>query len=146
MMAPICLVCAARETRPLDAPSRWRCRACGFVFVDPVDGTLGAGYDTTCAGGTADAIDEGRRPLYAKLLGEVPPSGGRRCLDVGSGGGLFVRLAAAAGWDAVGVDPAGPEKADSRCRLMRIEFLVVSDGRYLTRSQKSEDRSQNWLF
>jgi 2-polyprenyl-3-methyl-5-hydroxy-6-metoxy-1,4-benzoquinol methylase len=72
--------------------------------------------------GDGGAIDDGRRPLYASLLRRVPPSGGRRCLDVGSGGGLFVRLAAEAGWDAVGVDPAGPQVEGRGFRLLRADF------------------------
>jgi glycosyltransferase involved in cell wall biosynthesis/2-polyprenyl-3-methyl-5-hydroxy-6-metoxy-1,4-benzoquinol methylase len=87
---------------------------------------LGAAYEGTDADGTADAIDEGRRPLFLSLLRELPPWGGRRCLDVGSGGGLFVRLAAAAGWEAMGVDPAGPEQSGSRFRLVRMEFPSVT--------------------
>jgi SAM-dependent methyltransferase len=104
----------------------WKCPACGFVFIDLADVVLGAAYEGTCVDGTADAIDEGRRPLFASLLGELALWGGRRCLDVGSGGGLFVRLAAAAGWEAVGVDPAGPEVAGPGFRLVRMEFPPVA--------------------
>ena len=105
----------------------WICRACGFVFVDLQDVVLGAAYEGTYADGTADAIDEGRRPLFTSLLGELAPSGGRRSLDVGSGGGLFVRLAAAAGWQAVGVDPAGPETTGSGFRLVRMDFPPAAE-------------------
>ena len=128
MTAPACLVCDARETRAIHASltTRWRCLACGFVFVDTADVTLGAAYEGTCADGTADAIDEGRRPLFTSLLREITPSGGKRCLDVGSGGGLFVRLAAAAGWEAMGVDPAGPEQSGPGFRLVRMNFPPVT--------------------
>jgi SAM-dependent methyltransferase len=115
-----CLVCG-RQAAPLEA-ARWRCRACGLVFTDPLDAPLASLYEGTGSDGTADAIDERRRPLFTALLGRLPPFGGGRCLDVGSGGGLFVRLAAAAGWDAVGVDPAGPALTSGRARLVRMAF------------------------
>jgi SAM-dependent methyltransferase len=102
------------------------CHACGFVFVDAADVVLGAAYQGTSADGTADAIDEGRRPLFVGLLRQLTPSGGGRCLDVGSGGGLFVRLAAAAGWEAIGVDPAGPEQSGTGFRLARMDFPPVT--------------------
>ena len=124
MTTPACLVCEAR-TDPVDPEppiTRWRCRACGFVFVDAADVVLGAAYEGTDADGTADAIDEGRRALFTSVLAELVPSGGGRCLDVGSGGGLFVRLAAAAGWEAVGIDPAGFEREGAGFRLVRGEF------------------------
>ena len=151
MSTPACLVCGARSVAALPwrgawggrgarlvppmssvgpggrpEPPRWNCRRCGFLFVDVADGVLGAAYEVTCADGTADAIDEGRRPLFARLLRELTPRGGRRCLDVGSGGGLFVRLAAAAGWEAVGVDRAGPEETGAGYRLARLDFPTAA--------------------
>jgi SAM-dependent methyltransferase len=120
MSMTACLVCDATATVHLD-PARRRCRACGFVFAVSPGAVPGARYDMLYAG-DGGALDDGRRPLYETLLRRTPPSGGRRCLDVGSGGGLFVRLAAEAGWDAVGVDPAGPQLEGSGCRLFRAEF------------------------
>jgi SAM-dependent methyltransferase len=121
MTTPACLVCGAASTTPTHA-GRWRCGACGFLFVETGDAALGSGYDRSLADGTADAVDEGRRPLFTSLLAPLTPFGGGRCLDVGSGGGLFVRLAAARGWEAVGVDPAGPERTGPRFRLVRMDF------------------------
>jgi SAM-dependent methyltransferase len=115
-----CLVCGAAPTTGLDDVRR-RCRACGFVFAEVPSAVSSAQYDMLYAG-NGGGIDDGRRPLYTALLRRVPPFGGRRCLDVGSGGGLFVRLAAEAGWEAVGIDPAGPALEGPRLRLLRADF------------------------
>jgi SAM-dependent methyltransferase len=87
-----------------------------------VDASLSAPYEAARVSGAAAHIDEARRRLFAAQLARLAPSGGGRCLDVGSGGGLFVRLAAAAGWDALGIDPAGPELEGAGFRLARLPF------------------------
>jgi glycosyltransferase involved in cell wall biosynthesis/SAM-dependent methyltransferase len=120
-----CLVCEATKTVALDRARR-RCRACGFVFAECPEDVASARYDLRY-GGDDGGIDDGRRPLYAALLRRVPAFGGRRCLDIGSGGGLFVRMAAEAGWDAVGIDPAGPETEGPHVRLIRGAFPACAD-------------------
>lgn len=44
------------------------------------------------------------RDLHRQAVGLLPPGAGRVWLDVGCGPGLVTRLAAAAGYDAIGVD------------------------------------------
>jgi SAM-dependent methyltransferase len=125
MTVPVCLVCGAAATVGLDRARR-RCRACGFVFAVSPGAVRSAQYDLLYAADDR-GIDDGRRPLYAGLLRRLPPFGGGRCLDVGSGGGLFVRLAAEAGWDAVGIDPAGPQVDGRGFRLLRADFPARAD-------------------
>ena len=47
------------------------------------------------------------RDLHRQALGLLPPGAGQAWLDVGCGPGLMPRLAAAAGYDAMGVDADG---------------------------------------
>lgn len=121
MTAPACLVCEAPGAVRVDA-LRWRCRPCGFVFVDTGGMRRLGEYADVYAGDAGHAIDEGRRPLYASLLASVPPFGNRRCLDVGAALGLFPRIAAAAGWRAVGIDSSGPSHEGEGYRLLRADF------------------------
>lgn len=121
MRAPDCLVCDAHDVTALEPP-HWRCRRCGFVFVHEPEAWRTRDYGALYANDTGLRIDAARRAMYDALLAAVPPFGSRRALDVGCGGGLFVRRAAAAGWDAVGIDPAAPDEAGPSHRFVRDGF------------------------
>jgi SAM-dependent methyltransferase len=115
-----CLVCEAPALVALDGDRR-RCRRCGFV-VGPRTDASAVAYARLYAGERGREVEEGRRRHYLQLLASLPPFGNRRTLDVGCGGGLFSRLAAAAGWTAVGVDPAVIEEERDGFRLVRRDF------------------------
>jgi 2-polyprenyl-3-methyl-5-hydroxy-6-metoxy-1,4-benzoquinol methylase len=52
---------------------------------------------------------------------------GARVLDVGSGNGGFLQWAAAAGWDAVGVDPDPAAVVAARVRGLKIHLGTLTD-------------------
>jgi SAM-dependent methyltransferase len=78
--------------------------------------------------GRGRAVEEARERVYSAVLERFTPHGARRCLDVGAGSGVFVRMAARRGWDCVGVDPAGPDLVEPGMRLVRSAFPPAPDG------------------
>lgn len=83
-----------------------RCQACGVVFRNPRAAV--SRYLEQFSSGRAEVADEAwlgarRRATFARFLDTWPGPPGR-VLDVGCGGGWFLRVAADRGWDAVGVD------------------------------------------
>lgn len=127
-MSPRCLACG-EAARPLfDA---WtRCPRCGFVEGVRAEGAERASYRALHESGTGARVEEARRGVYQPLLRRFPPRGERRCLDVGSGAGVFPRLAVAAGWRCVGVDPAGPTIEEGALSLRRGAFPPAPEGRF----------------
>ena len=120
MTSVACLVCEGTALIAIER-GRQRCVACGFVFGGPSEASREA-YATLYASAHGVDVDEARSRHYARLLAAIRPSGNRRALDVGCGGGLFVRLAARAGWTSVGVDPVVTEVEGAGFRLVRTEF------------------------
>jgi SAM-dependent methyltransferase len=116
-----CLVCGASAVHAT-APGWTRCRRCGFVEGPMSAGGSCAAYRDDHERGHSRRVEDRRHAVYAPLVERVAPWGGRRLLDVGSGAGVLVRLAGAAGWDAVGVDPAGPDLVEHGVRLVRAPF------------------------
>ncbi len=77
------------------------------------------------------------RALHSQAVGLLPPGAGRAWLDVGCGPGLVTRLAAAAGYDAIGVDADEQmiraarrlaRRRDSRARFVQ-QRLAALDAR-----------------
>jgi phosphatidylinositol alpha-1,6-mannosyltransferase len=109
--------------------SEWRggalvgCEDCGFVFRDPPPSVEENErfyrehyYDSL--GARLTQIEKSREPLYRSVLEECAKSrSGRRLLDVGSGFGGFLRIAAKSGWDVRGIEPS-----EEACRASREEF------------------------
>jgi SAM-dependent methyltransferase len=118
---PDCLVCGSPDVATFESP-QWRCRRCGFVFVQEAAAWRARDYGALYADDAGRTIDAGRRALYDAMLALVPAFGSRRSLDVGCGGGLFVRLASAAGWTATGIDPAAPADEGPARHFVRAEF------------------------
>ena len=87
------------------------CNRCGFVYTNPrwQDRQILGSYETV-----EDPLylqeREGRVLTFQRhlkpLQARVGSAAGRRLLDVGCYTGIFVEIAAAAGWDAWGVDPS----------------------------------------
>jgi SAM-dependent methyltransferase len=94
------------------------------------DGVDHPSYLALHRSGRGARVEEARHGVYASILRRFAPWGGRRCLDVGSGSGVFARLAGRAGWQSVGVDPAGPEVVEDGVRLVRAAFPPAPDGRF----------------
>jgi hypothetical protein len=86
-----------------------RCARCGGLVSRPARSAdeLLAFYE-----GTEDPLylqeEQARRATFAKLLGWIEGYhvGGRRLFEVGSHAGLFLSVAAAAGWEASGIEPS----------------------------------------
>ena len=126
-----CLVCGHTGATTLDV--QWtRCRRCGFV-AGPEDALDPRTYCAMHESGHGADVERARAGVYAAILTRFPPWGDRRCLDVGSGSGVFATLAARAGWRCVGVDPAGPERVAGDVQLVRALFPPLPaevDGRF----------------
>ena len=127
-MSAGCLACA-NSTRTL-GDSWTRCPRCGFVEGPRVEGADRASYLALHENGTGLRVEQARHGVYLPVLRRFPPRGERRCLDVGSGAGVFARLATDAGWRSIGVDPAGPELDDGSLALRRASFPPPPGGRF----------------
>jgi 2-polyprenyl-3-methyl-5-hydroxy-6-metoxy-1,4-benzoquinol methylase len=96
-----------------------RCEACGLVFRNPRPPV--AAYVEEFGSGRAEVADEvwlgaRRSRTFVRFLDAWPGRPGR-VLDVGCGGGWFLRAAAERGWTAVGVDPSPEAVRRARQRL-----------------------------
>jgi len=88
-----------------------QCNHCGLVYANPrwSDEALLAAY-TAVEDETYQAERRGRELTFRKHLQELEkragPANGRALLDVGAYIGVFIEAAAAAGWQAIGVEPS----------------------------------------
>lgn len=88
-----------------------QCRHCGLVYANPrwPAEELIQAY-TAVEDEIYQKEREGRERTFARHLQELErrtgPANGRSLLDVGAYIGVFVEAAAAAGWDATGVEPS----------------------------------------
>ncbi len=104
-----CPLCGGRRDRELFVvgPRRIvRCASCGVVFRNPRPAA--PAYEEEFGSGRAEVADEawlGRRrtATFVRFLDTWPGPPGR-VLDVGCGGGWFLKAATERGWKALGVD------------------------------------------
>ena len=103
-----CPLCAAAGARPLvQAGTRRmvRCGVCGLVYRDPLPAPppppASPEPDPELVAAELRVADRRSRGFRRLLRAAGPPG---RLLDVGTGFGVFLKLAGAAGWQAVGVD------------------------------------------
>lgn len=108
-------------------PQIVECRHCGLVYANPrwssddVMSAYSAVQDDTY-------IEErlGRELTFRHHLQSmeriVGPAGGRRLLDVGAYIGVFVEMAAAAGWRAEGVEPSEWAAAEAQRRGLNVQL------------------------
>lgn len=87
-----------------------RCRGCGLVRVSPrIDATaLGVAVQGAESGDYLSQVEQRERTFGHSLdllEGVQVQGGGKRILDVGCASGNFLRVAAARGWEARGVEP-----------------------------------------
>jgi 2-polyprenyl-3-methyl-5-hydroxy-6-metoxy-1,4-benzoquinol methylase len=112
----IALLYEGRTGRRPDDPARWpvfRCGGCSHAFVNPqpswdeLQPYYDAGYEPyESQHGVSDfrsALEEARRSGKLRHVAITP---GLRLLDVGCGGGVFLRLAAELGACCTGVEPS----------------------------------------
>lgn len=96
-----------------------QCNHCGFVYANPrwSDEELIDAY-TAVQDDTYLTEREGRELTFAKHLQAMEkytgPGDGRSLLDIGAYIGVFVETAAAAGWDAWGVEPSDWAAAEAK--------------------------------
>lgn len=96
-----------------------QCNHCGLVYANPrwSDEELLAAY-TAVEDETYQAERHGRELTFRKHLQEMEkrtgPANGRTLLDVGAYIGVFVEEAAAAGWQAMGVEPSAWAVAEAQ--------------------------------
>jgi len=108
-------------------PQIVECRHCGLVYANPrwatddVINAYTAVQDETY-------VDErlGREITFRHHLRDmeriIGPAGGRALLDVGAYIGVFVEMAAAAGWQAQGVEPSEWAAAEARRRGLDVSI------------------------
>jgi 2-polyprenyl-3-methyl-5-hydroxy-6-metoxy-1,4-benzoquinol methylase len=122
-----CPACGGTRFAPLPVPGRWvgpevfapikgrlglvRCRTCGLRLVNPRPDAAALerfygrdDYECHQADGSASAGAKGRF-LLDRIEAALPPGAPRTLLDYGAGGGAFLRLARARGWDVRGYEP-----------------------------------------
>jgi len=104
-----CPLCGSDRDRQLfiAGPRRMvRCEVCGVVYRNPRP--LVSSYLEEFGSGRAEVDDEAwlgvrRRSTFVRFLDAWPDRPGR-VLDVGCGGGWFLKVATERGWSGVGVD------------------------------------------
>lgn len=108
-------------------PQIVRCRHCGYVYANP----RWSGKDLIEAymaveDETYVAERQGRELTFRKHLQELErrtgPARGRSLLDVGAYIGVFVEVAAKAGWDAWGVEPSEWAATEAQKRGLNVIF------------------------
>jgi SAM-dependent methyltransferase len=142
-----CLLCGDERRRQRFPGTRlsWivECVSCGIVFSDPQpsDAELQAIYDehyyeqfgfVEGAHSADQGLARTKRATYARMLASAAPevrSAGRRLLDVGCGLGFSLLAARDAGFEALGVDPLGPEDPEHHPgrRIIRGTLETFSD-------------------
>ncbi len=116
-----------------------QCKRCGLVYANPRWTTeeLEAAY-TAVEDETYVSEREGRELTFRKHLSALEKytgeGNGRPLLDVGAYIGVFVEVAAAAGWDAYGIEPSSWAVAQAKKRGLRI-FQGTQDAQELNGQQ-----------
>lgn len=121
-------------------PQIVECNHCGLVYANPrwpeatILETYAAVEDTTYVAERA-----GREITFRHHLRQmervVGPAGNRRLLDVGAYIGVFVEMAAEAGWRAEGVEPSQWAAAEAQQRglnvmLGTLDSVALDEGQY----------------
>ncbi len=102
-----------------------QCKKCGFVYANPVwDETELIALYTGVEDDTYVTERIGRQLTFRRHLEALEkitgPGRGKTLLDVGAYIGVFVEVACAAGWDAVGVEPSEWAVAEARRRSLPV--------------------------
>jgi 2-polyprenyl-3-methyl-5-hydroxy-6-metoxy-1,4-benzoquinol methylase len=105
---PLCGSDRHRELLVVEPRRMVRCVMCGVVYRNPRP--VARAYAEEFESGRAEVADEAwlgvrRRAVFVRFLDTWPDRPGR-LLDVGCGGGWFLKAATERGWAAVGVDPS----------------------------------------
>lgn len=133
-----CLVCGrAGPYLPVfarDGFAMVRCRDCGLVFQDPQpdDETLAATYyhDEEWTRAIETELRETLLERAREHVGRLDAAGVRppgRLLDVGAAAGAFLETAAAAGWEATGVELGAASAAAARARGLDVRTGTLDE-------------------
>ena len=121
---PLCGSDRYRELLVVEHRRIVRCLECGVVFRNPRP--TAAAYDEEFRSGRAEVADEARlgarRGAMFKSFLDAWPERPGRVLDVGCGGGWFLRAAVDRGWSGVGVDPS-PAAVRHAKEVLRVDAL-----------------------
>lgn len=126
----------------------YECHGCGLLFLDPgrLEKSLAEyyppGYWWDEGGRTAVLEGAYRKWMVARdhlrfVSSSVPSPAGTRLLDIGCGSGLFVRLAAAAGFDAFGLETS--HEAVAAARRMGVSGVIEGTEESLIESGETYD-------
>jgi SAM-dependent methyltransferase len=112
----------------------WRCPACGLMFApertaEQVKALYDAGYFEAYPGGEAYTEDAAQRRFEAqRRIAWLRGAGAAgRLLEIGAAAGHFVEAAGAAGFDAMGIEPAAALAAEARARGVHVEAGFLED-------------------
>jgi 2-polyprenyl-3-methyl-5-hydroxy-6-metoxy-1,4-benzoquinol methylase len=129
-----CKLCRSPRIRPRYRLDRvdltvFRCDECSLQFVgdDLADERIERLYAQESLADYFVALEERHEHKFAPRLREFASAGiapGSRILDVGCGSGEFPALAAAAGYEAVGIDVSGPSIRVARELHPAADFRV----------------------
>jgi glycosyltransferase involved in cell wall biosynthesis/SAM-dependent methyltransferase len=104
---PFCAEHSARRVLRLEENTVWACESCGALRRAPQLSPEKAERFYQCQYGPLflpEADVAARKAMFGHLLARLGRPEGRSLLDLGAGSGLFVRMAAEAGWQAEGTE------------------------------------------
>ncbi|HEX5852089.1 MAG TPA: class I SAM-dependent methyltransferase [Solirubrobacteraceae bacterium] len=130
---PGCPSCGAPKAKPRGSRGDLRlvrCAACGLIYTNPqpvaqVREQYLHQYDLAAHFGE---VEERKRVLFDRRLEALgpPPVDGARLCDVGCGDGLFLQMAATAGWEPFGIE-MNPPAADAAERRGATVFRGTAE-------------------
>jgi 2-polyprenyl-3-methyl-5-hydroxy-6-metoxy-1,4-benzoquinol methylase len=124
-----CPACHRETFARVYAPDIARCATCGVYFRNPrpTQAEIKRSYDADITYTTWEPFEQGRHAAWVRRLGYLPAGLRRgRLLDVGTGDGHFLAVAAEAGIQAEGteVSEAGVHRARLRGQSVRLGDVV----------------------
>lgn len=138
--AAICKLCLSTEKEfycRKDSVDVFRCRRCGLIYssLSPSDTDVRRHYSREYFKPYLEAASVHERKRFSKRIKEIKKiKGGGTLLDIGSGVGLFLKLAADRGYKTLGVDVSS-----WACEYARKNFnLTVFNGEFKDAGFKPE--------
>jgi SAM-dependent methyltransferase len=118
-----CVLCRSPAMTARNSPGTARCTGCGLIFVTPaLDERTSINLQLNCP--IHDETGRGDTFRVIEAVARARLGGAGTALDVGCGGGAFMRLLQARGWHAVGIDVN--EHALERAREYNLDARLAT--------------------